>query len=72
MTSTSPVSSSFFARISAFAAAAVVSISVLLGIDAMAAHDYAAAVAASTQASAPTMVAETQTVVVTAKRLNTI
>jgi hypothetical protein len=72
MTSTSPASSSLMTRISALCVAATVSLTVLMGIDAMADHEYAAALAASTQASAPVTVAETQTVVITAKRLATI
>lgn len=72
MTSTSLTSSSLMTRVSALCVAATVALTVLIGIDAMADHDYAAALAASTQASAPMMVAETQTVVITAKRLTSI
>lgn len=72
MTSTAPASSSLMTRLSALCAAAIVSLAVLTGIDTLAAHDYAAALAASTQASAPMMVAETQTVVITATRSTAI
>ena len=67
------VLSSVSARITAFLGASLLSLCVLTGIDTLAARDYAAAVAAHSGSSSGTwQVAETQTVVVTAKRLSSI
>ncbi|MDZ7813751.1 MAG: hypothetical protein U5L74_11825 [Ideonella sp.] len=64
--------STLSARVPAFMGASLLSLAVLASIDAMAAHDYAAAVAAHTGSAAPWQVADTQTVVITAKRLSSI
>ncbi|MBQ0936095.1 hypothetical protein [Ideonella paludis] len=66
------VLSSVSARITAFLGASLLSLCVLTGIDTLAARDYAAAVAAHSGSSSTWQVAETQTVVVTAKRLSSI
>jgi hypothetical protein len=64
------VISSLSTRISAFFAASLMSVFVLTSIDAIAAHDYAAAVAAHTESTTAWQVEETKTVVGTAKRLS--